>query len=140
MSYYEAIDGYITLYDNVDTDCVISLLNDLNQICDWADIDSTDDQSISFNGYDNHKADDIRDYLEEKNNIALVRYGEVYIDGEESTDYWRMRKIDGENHWRFEYGEMTIKYEGDDVPLYHEETVRQSDGITIDATALDNIL
>ena len=127
MSYYEAIDGQV--YFKPGTKLVV-----VEKFCDELESFAVDKQRnldfVDFSDYDNN-ASSVSDVLNDF--VEHIYVGYMYVDGEESTDFWRMRKFAHEEFWRYE--RSTIIYDDDDIPLWGS-----ADRVQVDASALNGVL
>lgn len=121
MSYYESIDAELYFKKDTSESVIDGFLTFAKESLYEYDINETVTNNyinISISSYCSHASDDIENVIKEYDDIIAV--AEVYVEGEECGDFWRMRKIEGEKDWRREGS--YIVYEGEDIPTFNGST------------------
>lgn len=119
MSYYENVNGKLYFKKDTPEEIVDKIVDDLQNedlYGTLGDMDAGNNGGyIDFGGYGNYLSDNIENIIMDKKLKPFIKAAEVYVEGEESGDIWRLRLVEGEDVWRREVAIIT--YEGDDVRL-----------------------
>lgn len=121
MSYYESIDAELYFKNDTSESVIDGFMTFANENLYEHAISETvvnNYINISINSYCSYASDDIENVIKEYDDIIVA--AEIYVEGEECGDFWRMRKIEGEKDWRREGS--YIVYEGEDIPTFNGST------------------
>ncbi len=137
MSYWEEVTGTIYFKKGTPSGIIGLFCEDLNEYIAFDDMTrgvnkKRDLEYVDFGAYESH-ASEVSDVLENADYLQYIYVGYMYVNGEESYDFWRMRKFSHEDKWRRESG--TIVYDGDNMFLWDT-----ADKIQVDANALNDVL